>query len=113
MLLIQIFLIVFFLFAISRVVGRWRARGLGTAGAVFWVALWVVAGLIAVRPNSTSYFAKALGIGRGADLVVYLALAGIFFILFRMMVRAEQQSRALTKLTRKLSLLEADKERKL
>lgn len=109
MLIIQILLVVFFLFALVKVVGRWRAGELTKGGLVGWSLLWVAAGVVVVLPNSTAYFAKLVGIGRGADLVVYVALAVIFFIIFKLMIKIELLNKDITKLTRKIALEDEDK----
>src|SRR3989339_2228604 len=103
MFLIQILLVVFFLFALSKVIGRFRVGDLGLAGVVGWVLFWVAAMVVALLPNSTARLAEFVGIGRGADLVVYVALAGIFFIIFKLIVKIEILNREITKLTRKIS----------
>jgi len=105
MLLIQLFLAAFFLFAIGKVVGRYRAREISLRATFFWVIFWIVAGFIVMLPDSTMYAAKILGVGRGVDLVVYLSLAFVFFALFRLMVKNEQMRREITKLTREVALL--------
>ena len=104
MLIIQILLIIFFLFALLKVVGRWRAGGLTAGGLVGWLVFWLAAGVVVLLPNSTAYFAKIAGIGRGADLVVYVALAAVFFIIFKLMVKIELLNKDITKLARKISL---------
>ena len=110
MLIIQILLIIFFLFAIVKVVGRWRAGGLTAGGLVGWLVFWLAAGVVVLLPNSTAYFAKIAGIGRGADLVVYVALAAVFFIIFKLMVKIELLNKDITKLTRQMTLSENDSE---
>ncbi|TSC84748.1 MAG: hypothetical protein G01um101413_132 [Parcubacteria group bacterium Gr01-1014_13] len=104
MMVIQTLLIVFFLFALVKVIGRWRAGDLTKMGLIWWSLFWVAAAVVVLLPNSTAYFAKLVGIGRGADLVVYLSLAAIFFIIFRLMIRIESLNKDITKLTRKVAL---------
>ena len=79
----------------------------------FWAAFWVIAGVVALLPNSASYFARLVGIGRGADLVVYVALVAIFFSLFRLLVMMEKMKREITLLTRKEALEEAMKDNRV
>ena len=76
-----------------------------------WSLFWVVAGIVVLLPNSTAYFAKIVGIGRGADLVVYVALATVFFIIFKLMMKIELLNKDITKLTRKFALDEKKDER--
>ena len=104
MLIIQTLLIIFFLFALIKVIGRFRTGDLTKAGLVWWSLFWVAAAVVVLLPNSTAYFAKLVGIGRGADLVVYLSLAAIFFILFKLMIKIESLNKDITKLTRKMTL---------
>lgn len=109
MFLIQILLVVFFLFAFVKVVGRFRSGDLSLVAMIGWSLFWVVAMVVALLPNSTARLAEFVGIGRGADLVVYVALAAIFFILFKLMVKIESLNKEITKLTRKISLQDKDK----
>ena len=104
MMVIQILLVIFFLFALIKVVGRFRAGDLSKGGLVWWSLFWVVAGVVVMLPNSTAYFAKLVGIGRGADLVVYVSLVAIFFMVFRLMMKVEMLNKDITKLTRKIAL---------
>ena len=104
MMVIQILLVIFFLFALIKVVGRFRAGDLSKGGLVWWSLFWVVAGVVVMLPNSTAYFAKLVGIGRGADLVVYVSLVAIFFMVFRLMMKVEMLNKDITKLTRKMAL---------
>jgi hypothetical protein len=83
------------------------AGDLTKAGLVWWFLFWVAAAVVVLLPNSTAYFAKLVGIGRGADLVVYISLAGIFFIIFRLMIKIESLNKDITKLTRKIALNES------
>ncbi len=104
MFLIQILLILFFLFAALKVIGRFRAGDLSWRGMLAWVLFWILALVVVLLPNSTFYFAHLVGIGRGADLVIYLGLAGLFFMIFRLMVKIERMNKDITKLTRKIAL---------
>lgn len=113
MLVIQILLTVFFLFALVKVIGRFRAGDLTKGGLVWWALFWVAAAVVVLLPNSTAYFAKLVGIGRGADLVVYVSLAAVFFIIFRLMMKIELLNKDITTLTRKIALDEKKDNNKL
>lgn len=109
MFVIQILLTIFFLFALVKVIGRWRAGVLSVAGMIWWSLFWVAAIIVVLLPNSTATLAKLVGIGRGADLVVYVALVLIFFIIFRLMIKIELLNKDITKLTRKIALKDEEK----
>jgi hypothetical protein len=112
MLIIQILLLVFFLIAIIKVVGRYRSRELSLRAVAMWVFFWLAAGVAVIHPNSTAYFAKLVGIGRGADLVVYCSIALIFFIIFRLMIKIDRLDRQITLLVRRDALGDVEKNKK-
>jgi len=106
MYVIQILLVIFFLFALSRVVLRYRVGDLRVGGLVFWCLFWVIAGIVVVIPNSSAYFAEIVGVGRGADLVVYVSLVVLFFMIFKLNVKIEKINKDITKIVREESLKE-------
>jgi small membrane protein len=106
MTLIQILLLIFFAFAALKAFVQFRSGDIRLLGFVYWLAFWVAAAGIVVWPDATFIIANKLGIGRGADLVVYVGLAILFFSVFRLMAGVERQKREFTELTRALALKE-------
>lgn len=104
MLPIQIFLVVFFIIASLKVVSRYRADELSGSETIMWLIFWFSGAVVAVQPNLTAQLAKIFGVGRGADFVVYVSLAIIFFIIFRLMVKIEKLNREITSVVRKDAL---------
>lgn len=104
LLLIQILIPAFALFALVSAFKKWKRRemsvGMGALLAVFWVGV-VVAVLL---PQSTQMLAALFGVGRGADLVVYVSVVVMMYLLFRMYVRTERLEREITKLVREIAL---------
>lgn len=86
-------------------------RSIRRRDAFLWSGLWISAAIATALPETTSAVAKALGIGRGADLVSYLGILGMltgFWIVFG---RFREQDRRLTLLVRRLALTEANDRR--
>lgn len=106
---IQMILVLVFVFALVRVVGRFVSKDLSFSATVGWLVFWIAAGVVAVWPDSTFIVARTVGVTRGADLVVYAALVVLFFVAFRSMVRQEKLQRDITTLTRALTLSDKDK----
>jgi hypothetical protein len=102
--LIQYLLIFLVLLMIVRVTRKWKQGLLGLRDLFFWVAFWIAAGIIVVLPEVTNFFARLFGIGRGADLVIYLSIVLIFYIIFQIMVRIEKIERNITKIVREMAL---------
>ncbi len=100
MIIFQILFILFSLFAIGTVMKRKKEGLLSKAGTAFWSAFWLLADVVVLMPDSTTVFANKLGIGRGTDLITYIAIAIIFFVLFRLHVKLHELQRDITKVVR-------------
>jgi len=105
---IQIFLTVFLLFALSRVFLRFREGKIGLGQFLFWCGLWILAIFTIFNPGATHYWAQLLGIGRGADVVLYASVIALFYLVFRLHVFIEDIHHDITKLVREVALLSAD-----
>lgn len=102
--IIQIVLIIFFVFALFKVWSRFNAKEISLSNASLWSVFWIGAAIFVFQPNLTARFAKILGVGRGVDAVLYLAVAGLFFMLFRILVRLEKMEKNITNLVRSEAL---------
>lgn len=109
MILIQYLLLLFFLVAIALLLIRFQKKEIRLANMIFWLLFWLIAIAIVIFPDSTFYFSKIVGIGRGADLVVYLSLAVLFYLVFRVFLRIEKMEMNLTKVVRKKALDKVEK----
>lgn len=103
---IQILLIIFLLFAISRVILRLKDGNLTLGEFLFWFGLFAFALIGVLEPTFTSYVAQVLGIGRGADVVVYASIALLFYLIFRANIHLEETRHEITKLVSLIALQE-------
>lgn len=69
----------------------------------------MVAGTVAALPQTADTLARIVGVGRGADVVIYFSLIVIFYLIFRLYVKIEQGEGEITRLVRKLSMDDLDK----
>lgn len=102
--LMRILLILTAVVGFAWVGSRFRKRTIGTKALLAWGVLWVLVAAVAVQPELASRVADALGIGRGADVVVYSAIVVLLALVFRLSVRIEQLDRDITAVTRELAL---------
>jgi hypothetical protein len=72
--------------------------------AAFFLLVWFVAGVAAIWPGTTVRAARALGIGRGADLVLYCSVFASMSGFFYVYARFRRLDRALTQLVRQLAV---------
>ena len=109
MLLIQVLTVLFAVFALTRVVSRFRRRVIGISEFLFWGGFWIAVSVLVTDPAVTQWFAKILGVGRGADAVFYVTLVALCYGLFRLQLKIRTQQHEITQLVRKLAIVEARK----
>lgn len=101
---IQIFLLFFVLFALSRVILRIREKVLPAKTGFFWILIWLAALAGILLPATTTKIASLFGVGRGVDVIVYLSLALLFYLVFRIYVMIEDLRHEITYLVRQIVL---------
>jgi len=106
---IQIVFILFILFASSRVVLRFKDGEIHLGALIFWLIVWTGAFLAVIFPDKTSQLAIFLGIGRGADIIIYLSLVLLFYLVFRQNVLIENLETKISQLIREITLQDAKK----
>lgn len=106
---IQILLLAFILFALSRVILRSRERVISAQATIFWVLIWLAALIGTLMPQTTTSLAAVFGVGRGVDVIVYISLALLFYIVFRMFVLIEDLRHEITSLIRQIALQNSSK----
>ena len=94
-------------FSIWRVIVKFRRGELKATEFLTWLVFWLAVGVAFVTPESLTRIANLLGIGRGADLVLYVAVVVVFYLMFRIFVRLEKMERDITKVVRSSSLSRA------
>ena len=104
---IQILGVLFLLFALSRVILRWRSHRLALSELVLWV--FVFGGILTVvlAPSLSARLARLVGIGRGADLVIYGSIVLLFYLVFRIYIQLENIEYKLTTLVREMALAQS------
>lgn len=102
--LIQIIITIFALFAILNLFGKKKKRPMKWTEFSGWFLFWLAAIVAVWVPNSLTKLANFFGIGRGADLVLYVGLVAVFYFIFRVYVRMERMESNITKIVRDSAL---------
>ncbi len=110
MLGIQILITLFALFAVVRTVRQFRDGRVSALWGAAWTLFWMVVVVLVFLPNTTQMVANILGVGRGADLVVYLAIVVLFYLQFKLFVKIESVEQEISTLVRKIALDEKNHE---
>lgn len=109
---IQIIIIIFALFALSRAILRFKDNKLTKNEFVFWILIWGAVILISVIPSVISPLSSVFGIGRGMDLIVYISIIILFYLIFRLYVKLESVEKEITLVVRRIAINTKNRKRK-
>ncbi len=108
LLILPIIATAFAILAIWRTLGRYRQGSFSLAEALGWGLLWIGVAVVFWRPEAATSLAAAVGVGRGSDLVLYVAVIFLLWALFRVTVRLDRLERHLTTVVRRHALDDHD-----
>jgi small membrane protein len=100
----QFLLLAFVLAALAKVLHSYKQRRMAPLDFLFWGLVWIGTASMIIFPDATSFIAHFLGIGRGADLIMYLSLLISFYLIFRLYLALARLEQAITALVRAIAL---------
>jgi hypothetical protein len=79
-----------------------------------WLVVWVSVIIFTVHPTLAGQLAKTLGIGRGTDLVFYIAFLILFYLSFRLYTKTTAVESDVTEMVKHVALInhKLDKQKK-
>ena len=109
---IKIILLIFILFVVVRTVFRFSKKEIRGRELLAWLVFWVLVGLAVALPQTTDLFAAKVGVSRGADLLVYISVLVLFYLVFKVLVKLEKIERQMTEVVRGKALKQESNESK-
>lgn len=107
--LIQIIVSIFLLLTILKTLARKKSKELSLKETIAWLIVWLGTGFIFWFPKYTTRIANILGIGRGADLIIYSSIIILAYLIFRIFIHLDRIEKNITKLTREEALKNTEK----
>jgi hypothetical protein len=101
---VQILAIVFGLFAFSRAFLRWKEGKIKLAELLFWGGIWVLAIIFGIFPQTLGLFSEIVGFGRGLDFILSISIIVMFYLIFRLYVKLDENEQNVTRLVREIAL---------
>lgn len=108
---IQLIIILFVFFALSRTLLRFKDKKINFGELLFWVLLWTFIVVFSLVPDLLSHITVFFGISRPLDFATYFSILLLFYLIFRLYIKQETNSQDLTKLTREIALMNAKKKK--
>ncbi len=104
LILIQVVVVCFAAYAAVRSISRFRKRTIGKGELALWVCFWIAVGVCVMLPSLVQRFADLLGVGRGADAVLYLSIIALSYAFFRLYIHQRHMEQQTTMLVRRLAI---------
>jgi small membrane protein len=104
MTIFQTLILVAILVIITKAIIRLYRKEITVWLFLLWLVVWLGVGIIDVFPNTITYIALFVGVGRGVDLVIYIALLTLLYVVFKYSIRLQVLERKISSLVRKLAI---------
>jgi len=96
--LFQIIIILASLGFVGRALIRCAKKQISLWLFLLWTALWAGVTIVAIYPVIINRLADFVGVGRGVDLIIYVAIGVIVYILFKQQIRAGKVEKDLARM---------------
>ena len=107
--ILRFFILLFVLGALTKVVAIFRRGQLRRGPLVVWTLLWLAIGGVALVSDLSTRLAHLVGVGRGADLVIYGSILVLFYAIFRLLIKQSYLEQEIADLAKSLAIREAEK----
>ncbi|MBI5254790.1 DUF2304 domain-containing protein [Candidatus Falkowbacteria bacterium] len=101
--IIQLIIFLFVLIVIVKLIKRLRTRDISLPIFLLWLLFWIGAAAITWKTVILDRLADLVGVGRGADLVIYCSLLVLFYLIFRIFVRLDKQEKQISEIVRSIA----------
>ncbi|MBU0708723.1 DUF2304 domain-containing protein [Patescibacteria group bacterium] len=110
--ILKILISVFTVIVLSQVYSNFRQRKLNFFWFIFWCSVWISVEAVALYPKLTVSFAKLLNIEFGINAVVSFSVITLFYLVFYLYLKIEEQKRKMSEYIRKQAIRENIKQNK-
>ena len=104
MTIFQILILIFIAIVLYKAVRRLIKKDISALLFAVWLLFWLAIAAINIYPESMNIIARALGVGRGVDIVIYVSVFVMFYWLFRTNLRLNEVDRKVSKLVSKVAV---------
>ncbi len=101
----RILALVIIVFFLSRLFWQKKNKQIGVNEFVFWLIFWLLTGVLIICLKWIDRLVASLGFsGSGIEILLYLGIAVLFYLIFRLRLRLGKMERDITKIVRAVAL---------
>ena len=101
---VKVIFTIFVLFAWSRAFLKFRHKSMNAKEIVFWTVLWASITTAIYIPGKTTVLAHLLGMDRGFDAMILIGMITLFYAVYRLYTKANENEQVITELVRQIAL---------
>lgn len=101
----QLLALIIIAYIIIRTIWQKKNQKINSIEFFFWISFWLIAGFAVIFIKYIDRFVAELGFsGSGINILFYLAVIVIFYLIFKLRIKIEKIESNITRLTREISL---------
>ena len=104
---IQAILIVVILLTLLYAIRKRSSTRFEASEKILFLIFVIVSVMAVIEPNALTRIAKLVGVGRGADLLLYLLILAFIFVVLNIYLKFKELEQKITELARRIALNEA------
>ncbi len=103
--ILKIFVIVFALWILLRLIASYREKRVDTFSFVVWCLIWLAVVIVVSQPAYTDRVARLLGVKRGTDIAFFVSFMLLFYLVFRLYVKITAIESEITEVVKHIALI--------
>ncbi len=101
---VQIAALIFAAIHIARILALYKSKKLPLKAAIFWFFVWAMVLVVIFFTPVIDALSRPVGVGRGIDLIVYVSVMVLFYLVFQLSMKIDKLEHEITKLVREIAL---------
>jgi len=101
----QIIALIIIAFFLARLFFQKQKKEIGANEFIFWLVFWLLAAIAIIALKWIDAFVASLGFsGAGIDILLYIAIITLFYIIFKLRLRIAKMEKDITKIVRNIAM---------
>ncbi len=102
--IIQVLVMIFAVYLIIKVIFNFKREKISLGEFIFWEILWILLIVLAAFPGNFNVLAEKIGVSSIFNLIIYISIILLFFLVYKLYTKSEEQREEITKLVREITL---------
>jgi len=102
--MLEIIIILFALFAFSRVLLKFKDKAIGWTEFLFWTIIWLLLIAVTLLRRKLGFLGEISGMGDPFKVIVILSVVLLFYLVFKLYLMLDNSEQQITKLVREVAI---------